>query len=122
MAKAAPQATKSTAAVADLIEIADYIAEHGSLAAADHFLLAAEETFTRLAAMPGSGIRYNPHHPALGDLRVTPVSGFRNYVVFYRPVEGGIRVVRLLHGARDIQRIIADEFGIAEEPDASGEE
>ena len=30
---------------------------------------------------------------------------------FYRPVPGGIEVLRILHGARDIQSILAEEFG-----------
>jgi hypothetical protein len=30
--------------------------------------------------------------------------------VFYRPVADGIEIVRVLHGARDIQSILTDEF------------
>jgi hypothetical protein len=39
-------------------------------------------------------------------------------VVFYRPVDGGIEVIRVLHGARDIDNILADELGIND--DAGG--
>jgi len=30
-------------------------------------------------------------------------------VVFYQPVEDGVQIVRVLHGARDIERIFAQE-------------
>jgi len=31
------------------------------------------------------------------------VRGFRNYLIFYQPVEGGIEAIRLFHGAQDIE-------------------
>jgi len=33
------------------------------------------------------------------NLRSFPIG---NYLVFYRPFEGGIHLIRLLHGAREI--------------------
>jgi toxin ParE1/3/4 len=33
------------------------------------------------------------------------IRGFQNYIVFYRPLEDGVDVVRVIHGARDIQAI-----------------
>ncbi len=32
--------------------------------------------------------------------------GFENHFVFYRPHESGIEVVRVLHGARDLESIL----------------
>jgi toxin ParE1/3/4 len=37
----------------------------------------------------------------LPSLRFFPVG---NYLIFYLPIEGGIEVARVLHGAQDIQR------------------
>jgi plasmid stabilization system protein ParE len=37
------------------------------------------------------------------------VKGFESYLVFYLPLEAGIDVVRVLHGARDIDRVFAQE-------------
>jgi hypothetical protein len=34
---------------------------------------------------------------------------------FYRPVADGIEVVRVLYGARDIDAILVEEFGIEED-------
>ncbi len=33
------------------------------------------------------------------NLRFVPLG---NYLIFYRPTDGGIEIVRLLHGARDV--------------------
>jgi toxin ParE1/3/4 len=59
------------------------------------------------------------------DLRSFPVSRFRAYQVFYRPIRGGIEVLRVLHGARDIHGILAEDFGVGADtgdvaPDTEG--
>jgi toxin ParE1/3/4 len=28
-----------------------------------------------------------------------------NYTVFYRPIDGGIELIRIIHGARDIPKL-----------------
>jgi len=33
---------------------------------------------------------------------------FRDYLIFYRDLSDGVEIVRMLHGARDIQRILED--------------
>jgi plasmid stabilization system protein ParE len=44
------------------------------------------------------------------------------YLVFYRTVLGGIEIVRILHGARDIAGILAEEFGVDASTDEEPEE
>jgi toxin ParE1/3/4 len=70
--------------------------------AAIRFLAAADATFQRLASMPELGERQDFRRPSLAGLRVWQVQGFENYLVFYRPIDRGIEVVRVLHAARDI--------------------
>jgi toxin ParE1/3/4 len=96
------------AADRDLDEQFLYIAEHNRDAAL-RFFHAAEASFERLAAMPELGQRQTFGRKELADLRVWQVRGFEKYLVFYRPVEGGIEVVRVLHGARDIAAIFEDQ-------------
>ena len=109
----------------DLVEIFRYHAREAGLRAAQRFFTQAEATFTRLAGMPGIGARYEHEHPALAGVRVFPVSRFKKYLVFYRPVADGIEVLRILHGARDIPDLLAEGFeslsndALDEEPDAS---
>jgi toxin ParE1/3/4 len=49
--------------------------------------------------MPGLG----RNRPDLAeDLKSFPTG---NHVIFYRVVDGGIQILRVLHGARDIKKI-----------------
>jgi toxin ParE1/3/4 len=99
----------------DLDEIAEYIRQRNPRAAL-RFIDAAKATFERLVGMPGMGTRYESEDPVTADeLRYFPISQFPTYLVFYRPLPEGIAVVRVLHGARDIGGILAEDFGIPEE-------
>jgi toxin ParE1/3/4 len=42
-------------------------------------------------------------------MRRLPVRGFDHYWIFYVPRPGGIDIIRVLHGARDIDNIFAEE-------------
>lgn len=100
-----PRVTRSGRAREDLIDIYVYLAER-STDAAERFLRTAEATFLKLAELPGLGRRWESPHAELADLRVTSIPKFRSYLVFYRPVSSGIKVIRVLHGARDLHRLI----------------
>lgn len=92
----------------DLAACYAYIGERNP-DAARRFRLAAEATFATLAASPGIGTPYEVANPRLAGLRCGRVKRFRNYLIFYLTVEGGIEVIRVLHGARNIQAILEDE-------------
>jgi toxin ParE1/3/4 len=77
-----------------------------SLETALRFDDAAAAAFEKLARMPGLGERRESPNPRLAGLRVSPIDGFPNHLVFYRPIDGGIEVVRVLHGARDIESVL----------------
>ena len=49
-----------------------------------------------LAEMPESGRQREKLAPELRSFAVG------NYVIFYRPIENGVEIVRVLHGARDL--------------------
>ena len=88
-------------AVQDAEEIADNIA-NGSLEAAVRFLENAESTLKELADSPGIGSPFESDHPELANLRYRRVKGFPNHVIFYVEHTTAIEVVRILHGARDL--------------------
>jgi toxin ParE1/3/4 len=96
--------------IRDLIELATYIAE-GNMDASDRFLLAAEETFKQLAQMPKMGKLCQFSDPNLIDVRQQAIKGFRRYLIFYRLIDSGVEILRVIHGARDIEDIFdnADE-------------
>jgi toxin ParE1/3/4 len=85
----------SPAAEADLLEIADYIAEDSPRRAAT-FVDELEEKCEAAGRTPGIGTE----RPELGDgIRMLPHG---RYLVFYREADGGVRIERVLHSARDI--------------------
>lgn len=79
--------------------------------AALRFLNAARNAFDRLCEMPGIGTMRETGLPGLEGLRSWPVPGFRNYVVFYLADDEVVMIVRVLHGARDIEAILSNEAG-----------
>ena len=89
------------AVVDDLDSISDYLAVQ-SIDVAERFLDACRDDFRKLADMPGMGRLREFDNPKLIGLRSWPVSGFSNYLIFYRPIETGVEVLQVLHGARDI--------------------
>ena len=99
-------------AVIDLIEIGDYLAQAASLATSDRFLDAVEATSQQIARMPGVGTRYETADPLLTEIRVCPISGFRNYLLFYRVHPDRIEILRILHGAQDIPSILRDDLPV----------
>ena len=92
----------------DLVETALYLEERNPDAAL-RFLAAVEETLAAIAGMPGLGVARPFRHPRLSGLRMLPVHGFVNHLVFYRETDAGIELVRVLHGARDIEAVFAEE-------------
>ena len=95
---------KKPQAKIDLLQHFIYIGQE-NLDAAERFLTAAEDSFEKLAAMPGMGAKREYSKAHLSGIRSWVITGFRNYIVFYREIEGGIEILRVLHGARDIQRV-----------------
>ena len=87
-------------AEADLIEIWTYIAQD-SPAGADRLLDEIDEKSRTLAQQPFIG----KARDELGaKIRSFPIG---NYVLFYQPIEDGIEIIRVLHGARDIEALFS---------------
>jgi toxin ParE1/3/4 len=100
--------TRRPQAVTDLVEAAMYIARD-SPAAAERFLTGAEATFQRLAEMPGLGRPTQFPEDEFAGMRSWPIRNFPRFLVFYRETEDGIEIIRVLHGARDLPAIFADQ-------------
>lgn len=102
------RATKKPQAERDLLGYYVYIGERNP-DAADRFLRAAQDAIERLAAMPGTGAPRKFPNPELAGIRSLPIRGFENYLIFYLPTDEGIDVLRVIHGARDLDRIFAGD-------------
>jgi toxin ParE1/3/4 len=93
----------------DLVAIADHIAKD-SLDAAIRFLHSARRSMEFLTTMPKAGPEYLTPNRLLAGLRKWSVDGHRDYLIFYRSTNDAIEVFRVIHGARDIPTILADEI------------
>ena len=78
-------------------------------AAAEKVLDAVDATFEQLARQPECGVIYPTRNPQLKDVRMLPVNGFPNYLVFYRIEAEAVRVLYVLHGARHLARLFRRE-------------
>jgi toxin ParE1/3/4 len=87
----------SAAAEADVDNIGLWIARN-SLDAAKKWVDDLEEKLEILSVTPGGGT--DQSHLRKG-MRSSP---FGHYLLFYKKVRGGIRVLRIIHGARDYRR------------------
>lgn len=85
-----------------------FIAERDP-AAAERVLDAVEETFEQLAQHPDCGAPYPTRNRKLQELRMLPVTGFQNYLVFYRTEAESVRIVFVSHGARHLLRLFRRE-------------
>ncbi len=95
-----PQIRRWSRAEQDLAEVVRHIARDNATAALNW--LDKIETLFRLLAI----------HSEIGERINTPRFGFvrrytlGNYVVYYRPIFDGVEILRVLHGARDHDRLI----------------
>ena len=88
----------SPSASSDLIEIWIYIPDD-NVANADAFIDKLYQAIQALGRQPGSGRHREELAPGIQSFP------FGRYIIFYRAVTSGIEIVRVLHGARDIENI-----------------
>jgi len=55
---------------------------------------------------------YDSGVAGLKGLRRFPVTDFGNYLVFYLPRRDGIEVIRVIHGARDIEVLLGQQTNV----------
>lgn len=85
----------------DLEEIEAYISSDNPIAA-DRFLELLAERFKLIAEMPGIGRRRDNYARGARSL----AEG--DYVIIYRVKGESLEILRVLHGARDPERVIRD--------------
>jgi toxin ParE1/3/4 len=71
-------------------------------AQADDFIDLIDAKFQNLSRQPGLGRR---REELAAGLRSFPVG---RYVIFYHQVQDCLQIVRVLHGARDVDAVFAD--------------
>lgn len=100
--------TVAARAKQDTDEHVAWIAKHASSSMAYRFFDAVLQTIDEISEFPDSGLLWEPEDPfVLGTCQIycRKVAEFPKHLVFYRHDEAGFRVLRVLHGARDLGRI-----------------
>ncbi len=101
----------------DIIDIYRYIHAR-SPQSADKVFDAIERSIKALRDIPGVGRLWNSTDPRLEGMRVTVITPYRNFLVFFRTTPDAIEVFRVIHGARDLDRVV-DEIEIDFDDDAT---
>jgi len=96
----------SDVAVTDIVEQADWYAAQSGDALAKRWEKAVASVMLRLVTRPAAGKRCRFRSAELTNVRRTTISGFPKHLVFYRVDEGEIFILRVVHGARDLERLL----------------
>ncbi|WP_315861207.1 type II toxin-antitoxin system RelE/ParE family toxin [Anatilimnocola floriformis] len=91
----------------DIVDQALYL-DQRSAAAALRFLDECDATIQMLQNSPGIGGLYLTSVQRLAGIRVFPIRGFPNHLIFYFDHSTNIEIVRVLHGARDLDAALVD--------------
>lgn len=73
------------------------------------FLEAVRRTVEELRKHPHVGPPYRTENSRLQKLRSWPVTGFEAIRIYYVPEDETVSVIRILHGKRDVKRILQGE-------------
>jgi toxin ParE1/3/4 len=97
----AARVQKSSSARRDLLDHFTFIGQTNP-AAAKRFLRAVGKAMTMLANTPEIAGFWESENPRHADVRVWPIRQFENFLIFYRVRSDGLRILRILHAAQDI--------------------
>ncbi len=73
------------------------------------FREAVRRTIQSLSQNPHVGSRYSSSNPRIQNLRYWPVAGFEAIRIYYALEEDGMHIIRILHGKRDVRRLLQSE-------------
>jgi toxin ParE1/3/4 len=95
----------SEAAAADILEQAEWYESRASGDVAAKWERAVTATVLRILEYPHAGPVTVFKNPELANIRRIPVNDFPRHLIFYRISGEVIVIVRLVHGARDLQSL-----------------
>ena len=95
----------SDAAVADILEQADWYESQSGVPLAERWEKAVTSAVLRIVKNPDSGKPCKFHSSELRNLRRTTIAGFPKHLIFYRFSAGDVFILRVVHGARDLERL-----------------
>lgn len=95
----------SDLAAADIVEQADWYEAHSGRALAERWEKAVTTAVLRIVQNPNAGPPCNFESPELHGIRRIAITGFPKHLIFYRLIENEVFVMRIVHGARDLERL-----------------
>jgi toxin ParE1/3/4 len=98
-------------AVADILEQADWYEAQADSRLAERWEKAVTSVLLRISQRPAAGKLCRFPLSELAGTRRAPVSGFSKHLVFYQVQEHEIFVLRVVHGARDLESLFTGEPG-----------
>ncbi len=99
---------QDSAVLEELILLAGYISDDNE-EAAHRFLDACDATFRFLAENRYVGAGKSFSNPELQEVKMWRIKGFEKHLVFYKPLEDGVRILHVVHSARDWRGLFDDE-------------
>lgn len=98
----------SDAAIADILEQSDWYETQADRNLAKRWQEAVTGTLLRIARKPGGGAPCRFTAAELRGTRRMPVAGFSKHLIFYQSSESEILVLRVVHGARDLESLFSE--------------
>jgi toxin ParE1/3/4 len=92
----------SQPAIRDLEEIIDYFSTY-NIEAGERFINEFEKKCQSLANFSNMGRSYGHLKPSLRGLVLS------GYIIFYRPMDDGIEIIRVVSGYRDLESLFLDD-------------
>jgi len=102
-----PGVTLSDYAGADVIEQAQWYELQAGPALATRWERAVTSTLSRIARYPEAGAPCRFQAEELRGTRRVLVAGFPKHLIFYRCFEEEILILRVVHGARDLESLFS---------------
>ncbi|MGO9864813.1 MAG: type II toxin-antitoxin system RelE/ParE family toxin [Terriglobales bacterium] len=96
----------SDAAVSDILEQAEWYSAQSGNALAGRWERAVASAILRVVSRPTTGAPCTFQSSELRDVRRTAIRGFPKHLLFYRVDSGEVFVLRVVHGARDLERLL----------------
>lgn len=93
----------------DILQQFQYLLEAATPDVAFRFLDAVDASIEALCGMPNMGAPKTLWNPLLAALRSWAVKDFEDILIFYLVQKDALLVVRILHGRRDIKKILERE-------------
>jgi toxin ParE1/3/4 len=97
----------SDLAVADILEQADWYGAQANQKLAKRWEQSVTSALLRISQRPSAGALCKFSAEELRGTRRIPVTGFAKHLIFYQARPNGLLILRVVHGARDLESLFS---------------